>query len=124
MYMKNNNQKLGGWGEDLASDYLLKKGYKILEKNYRNNYGEIDIVAKKKKIIIFIEVKTRSGRSFGLPEEAVNRTKQGKLIKISEKYILDNRIKGNYQIDVIAIEKDSITKKVNLRHLKNAVRYF
>jgi putative endonuclease len=122
--MKNNNQKLGGWGEDLASDYLLKKGYKILEKNYRNNYGEIDIVAKKKKIIIFIEVKTRSGRSFGLPEEAVNRTKQGKLIKISEKYILDNRIKGNYQIDVIAIEKDSITKKVNLRHLKNAVRYF
>ena len=122
--MKNNNQKLGGWGEDLASDYLLKKGYKILEKNYRNNYGEIDIVAKKKKIIIFIEVKTRSGRSFGLPEDAVNRTKQGKLIKISEKYILDNRIKGNYQIDVIAIEKDSITKKVNLRHLKNAVRYF
>ena len=122
--MKNNNQKLGSWGEDLASDYLLKNGYKILEKNYRNNYGEIDIIAKKKRVVVFIEVKTRSGRSFGLPEEAVNKTKQVRLIKISEKYILDNKIKENYQIDVIAIEKDNIKGKINLRHLKNAVNYF
>jgi putative endonuclease len=122
--MKNNNQKLGSWGEDLASDYLLKNGYKILEKNYRNNYGEIDIIAKKKRVVVFIEVKTRSGRSFGLPEEAVNKTKQVRLIKISEKYVLDNKIKGNYQIDVIAIEKDTATEGIDLRHIENAVNYF
>jgi putative endonuclease len=122
--MKNNNQKLGSWGEDLATDYLLKNRYKIIEKNYRNSYGEMDIVCKKNGVVIFIEVKTRSGRSFGLPEEAVNKTKQVRLIKISEKYILDNKIKENYQIDVIAIEKDNIKGKINLRHLKNAVNYF
>lgn len=122
--MPNKNQKLGSWGEDLAIEYLLKNKYKILEKNYKNNYGEIDIVAKKKKIIVFIEVKTRSTRSFGLPEEAVNKIKQGKLIKASEKYILDNKLKNNYQIDVIAIERNNVTDKIDLRHLKSAVKYF
>ena len=122
--MKNNNQKLGQWGEELACDYLSKNGYKILKKNYKNNYGEIDIIAKKKGTIIFIEVKTRSGRSFGLPEEAVNGIKQEKLIRVSEKYILDNKVKGNYQIDVIAIEKDSVTSKIDLRHIRNSVNYF
>jgi putative endonuclease len=122
--MVNKNQQLGVWGEELAEEYLMKNGYKILEKNYKNNYGEIDIITKRKGVIVFIEVKTRSSRSFGLPEEAVNKNKAEKLIKASEKYILDNKIKINYQIDVIAIEKDSISEKIDLRHLKNAVRYF
>lgn len=122
--MQNKNQKLGKWGEELAREYLVKNSYTILESNYKNRYGEIDIIAKLKSKIIFIEVKTRTGRIFGLPEEAVNGKKQEKIIKTSEKYMLSNRLKDEYQIDVIAIEKDNGTEKICLRHLKNAIRYF
>ncbi len=122
--MLNDNQKLGKWGEELAEEYLIKNKYKILENNYKNYYGEIDIIAKLKSKIVFIEVKTRTGRAFGLPEDSVNSEKQKKIIRTSEKYILEKKLNNNYRIDVIAIEKDYGTRKIYLRHLKNAVKYF
>ena len=122
--MLNKNQRFGNWGEEIAKNYLIKSGYKILETNYKNYFGEIDIVAKLKSKIIFIEVKTRSSRRFGAPEESVNSAKQKKLIKASEKYILANRLNNEYQIDVITVEKDYNTDKAKLKHFKNAVRYF
>ena len=121
--MLNKNQKLGEWGEEIVKKYLIKKGYKILNSNYKNYFGEIDIIAKLKSKIIFIEVKTRTNRKFGLPEEAVNFIKQKKLIRTAEKYIIDNRIKDEYQIDVAAVEMRD-NEKIKLRHFKNAVRYF
>lgn len=121
--MLNRNQKLGEWGEDIVKKYFIKNGYRILNSNYKNYFGEIDIIAKLKSKIIFIEVKTRTNRKFGLPEEAVNFIKQKKLIKTAEKYILDNRLKNEYQIDVVAVEKRD-GEKIKLRHFKNAVRYF
>ena len=122
--MLNKNQQFGRRGEEAAKKYLIKNGYKILETNYKNYFGEIDIVAKLKSKIIFIEVKTRSSRRFGAPEESVNSAKQKKLIKASEKYILANRLNNEYQIDVITVEKDYNTDKAKLKHFKNAVRYF
>ncbi|MBT4277605.1 YraN family protein [Candidatus Falkowbacteria bacterium] len=122
--MLNESQRFGNWGEDVVCKYLLDNGYKILERNYKNYYGEIDIIVKLKSKIIFIEVKTRSSRKFGLPEESVNQKKQQKILRASEKYILDNKIKKECRIDVVTIEKDYSTRKINLRHFKNAIRYF
>ena len=74
------NQYLGKFGESEAEHYLKKKRYKILEKNYRGRLGEIDIIAEKKKEIIFVEVKTRKSDKFGKPYEAVDFRKQRKII--------------------------------------------
>ncbi|MEA2088550.1 MAG: YraN family protein [Patescibacteria group bacterium] len=122
--MLNKNQRFGNWGEETAKKYLVKNGYKILETNYKNYFGEIDIVAKLKYKVIFIEVKTRSSRRFGAPEESVNFAKQKKLIKASEKYILENKLSNEYQIDVITVEKEYGADKAKLKHFKNAVKYF
>jgi len=88
--MSTPRQSLGRWGEALAADYLLKHGYSIIDRNARTPYGEIDLVARQmegglveisgeKWVTVFVEVKTRSSRSFGLPEESVNarRRKRG-----------------------------------------------
>ncbi|NCF75007.1 MAG: YraN family protein [Xanthomonadaceae bacterium] len=122
--MLNKNQRFGNWGERIVRKYLVRNGYKILETNYKNYFGEIDIIAKLKSKIIFIEVKTRSNRRFGLPEESVNFIKQKKLIKASEKYILVNRLNNEYQIDVITVEKEEGADSAKLKHFKNAVKYF
>ena len=122
--MLNKNQRFGNWGEEIAKKYLIENKYKILETNYKNYFGEIDIIAELKSKIIFIEVKTRSNRRFGLPEESVNSAKQKKLMKASEKYILANRLNNEYQIDVITVEKKDNANSAKLRHFKNAVKYF
>ncbi len=124
--MLNNRQTLGKQGEEIAENYLKKNKYKILEKNYKNRYGEIDIIAQKNKKIIFIEVKTRYNLKFGPPEESVNITKQIKIIRSAEKYILSNKLKKDYRIDVIAIKikKDKFYQKIQLKHLKSAIKYF
>ena len=70
------NQKLGKLGEDIISNYIQKQGYKILERNFECSQGEIDIIAKNKNELVFIEVKTRSNTNFGTPSEAVDYKKQ------------------------------------------------
>ncbi len=120
----NQKQYLGRWGEEKAAQYLKEKGWQIRERNYKNYFGEIDIIAQKKKKIVFVEVKTREGKKNEQPEEAVNLQKRKKLLAAAEKYILDNKIKGECRIDVIAIIKEKETGKVYLTHFQNAVRYF
>ncbi len=78
---------LGQRGEILGWKYLQDQGYEILEKNYRCKTGEIDVVARKNGRILFIEIKTRSGESFGTPEEAVDLRKQGRLVRAAEEYL-------------------------------------
>ena len=73
----------GKRSEIIASDYLKKKGYKILETNYKNDVGEIDIIAKDGETIVFTEVKTRMDDAFGAPSEAVNQKKREKYYKVS-----------------------------------------
>ena len=75
---KSNNRLVGKVSEEKAVKFLKKKGYKILEQNYVNNIGEIDIIAKHKGIYVFVEVKYRESDYFGLPREAVNEYKQRK----------------------------------------------
>lgn len=79
--------RLGDVGEEIATQYLLAKGYTILTRNYRTRLGEIDIIAMSKKTIVFVEVKTRSSVSFGYPAEFVTRPKQYKLLKAALYYL-------------------------------------
>ncbi len=94
-------------GEDLAARALKKAGYKVLARNYRNRLGEIDIVAKERDVIVFVEVKTRTGKRFGLAKEAVNYKKQKKLIRLAQAYLKQHRLFGKKaRFDVVAIQLD------------------
>ncbi len=121
--MLNNNQKLGAYGESLAEQYLEQKGYKILEKNFRSKFGEIDLIARHLNVLVFIEVKTRVNRSYGLPEEAIHKKKQLSLLKTSKYYLLKNNLKDVIcRIDAVACEfMDDDLTRFTLRHFENII---
>lgn len=100
----------GKYGEEIASSFLRKKGYRILETNFHSRYGEIDIVAIKDSCLVYVEVKTRWSQSFGLPEEAIQQRKINS-IKTTASYYRQLRqgLPEEERIDVVAIEmkKDS-----------------
>lgn len=101
--------KLGNLGEDIAARYMKKKGYKIIERGYKCKLGEIDIIARKGKKLIFAEVKYRSSNSFGGPVSAVGITKQKRLVGASIFYLKKRKIKPDeISFDVIAIIGDDV----------------
>lgn len=83
-----NKRKIGDYYEELAVKYLVKAGYEILEKNYRNRYGEIDIIAREKEYICFCEVKFRTDVSYGAAAEAVDYYKQRKIVNVAKYYMM------------------------------------
>ncbi|GCE27981.1 UPF0102 protein [Dictyobacter alpinus] len=98
-------QGLGRTGERLAAAQLVQSGYSILEHNFRCRYGEIDLVAEHDADLVFIEVKTRRGVSHGLPEEAVNRRKQQKIIQVGQYYLLQHDYSMRaWRVDVVAVQ--------------------
>ena len=99
----NHNQEIGKWGEQVAAEYLAKKGYTILETNTRTPFGEIDIVACVEDVIIFVEVKARTSHSFGLPEEALTRRKLTHMRACASYYAAKNEI-DTWQCDAISVE--------------------
>ena len=103
----------GKKSEIIASQFLEKKGYKILEINHKNKVGEIDIIAQDKDYLVFVEVKARMTRSFGEPLEAVDYRKQQKIRQVAELYlIMKRKMNANCRFDVISIlgnEKPEIT---------------
>jgi len=107
----------GKFGESLAENYLKKNGYKIIEKNFRTKYGEIDIIAEKGNFIIFVEVKYRKNPEFGKAEEAINPVKIGKIQKTAEFYLNNFYNKRKIpRIDIIAINS---FEKLEIKHYKN-----
>lgn len=101
---KNHKIFWGRSGEALAISYLKKKGYKILEKNYRTRFGEIDVIASKEDVLVFIEVKTRNTDVFGAPEESVTVEKQERIKKASLCYLKKFKTIPSVRFDVISIE--------------------
>lgn len=87
-----NSKIFGSIGENIVAKYLEDKGYEILEQNYYNKIGEIDIIAKQKDIIIFIEVKRRTSAKFGLPREAVTHSKQNKIRLVALAYLKSKKL--------------------------------
>ena len=104
-------QGLGRTGERLAAEALMSKGYRILERNFRCRQGEIDLVAEDEQDIIFVEVKTRRGVSFGLPEDAVTIRKRRKLVEVASNYLdLHTCSDRSWRIDVVAVQFSSSGK--------------
>lgn len=120
-----NNKKIGLKGEEIAIQFLIDKKYSILDKNYRfSRFGEIDIIARDKEYLCFIEVKTRSSRTFGYPSEAVTYKKQQNIIRLAKTYIKKNNFnKENIRFDVIDImisKKNNCVKVESVNLIKNA----
>jgi len=94
----------GKIGEQLATDYLKKNGFLIIERNYRQKCGEIDIIARDKKTLVFIEVKTRKSNKFGSPFEAVTTRKQQQIARTAQNYLFRNKLfNKSARFDVIGI---------------------
>jgi putative endonuclease len=99
----NARAALGKEGEELALQYLLKKGYTLLERNWRFHHKEVDIIATDGHDLVFVEVKTRSSEWFGTPEEAVDEKKQRYLMTAAEAYIRWRNNDTNIRFDVVSI---------------------
>lgn len=117
--MSKEHIYLGQSGEEVAIDLLKKSGYKILVKNYRTKLGEIDIVARDKDTTCFVEVKTRQTEKFGLPQEAIFRSKQKKISKVAIKFLKDNNLLDKKaRFDVVSVMYKEGIPKIDL--IKNA----
>lgn len=114
--MKELNRAEGFRGEEKAREFILQKGYSLIMSNYRNKAGEIDIIARDKKTIVFIEVKARGTLAFGRPSEAVDYRKQQKIRRVAEWFLIERKIydKVPVRFDVIEI----LGEKMN--HIENA----
>jgi len=117
-----NRQELGKLGEKLAKKFLKKRGYHIRETNFRCRRGEIDIVARKKNYLVFVEVRTKSNLDFGTPEESITQSKKEKLITSALTYINTHKnLPSLWRIDVVAIEVDDKGKTKRIDLIENAV---
>ena len=117
MYLKH---EMGKIGEDLATKYLEDVGYTIIERNFMSRQGEIDIIAKDKKELVFIEVKTRTNDMYGKPIEAVNMQKQKHLLNTIKYYLYSKHLENEFvRIDVIEVYFNNDTYKIN--HIKQIV---
>ena len=105
----DNKATIGKQGEDKAVEYLKQKGYEIMELNYRYKRSEIDIIAQKENLLIFVEVKTKSYNTFGNPEDAVDQKKSDKIMEGADYYIEANDWHNNIRFDIIAIHKQGNT---------------
>lgn len=114
-----NNLAIGNYGENLACSYLKKEGYKIVERNFRIRGGEIDIIALDGKTLVYVEVKTRTSRKFGLPEESVNYYKIKFLERAAKFYRLQRKnLPDLERIDVVSIDLSG--SKPIIKLIKNA----
>ncbi len=115
--MKNREE--GRLGEDIAVEYLKKNGYRILERNYIYEHGEIDVIAGQNDTLVFVEVKARRTKGFGEPEDAITPKKQEQIRKTAEGYLFEHDIDDtDCRFDVIAIQYEKNQPK--LRHIEDA----
>ncbi|HEY4718897.1 MAG TPA: YraN family protein [Anaerolineales bacterium] len=104
--MPNQKQVLGSWGEQRAADYLQKRGYELLGRNVRSEYGEIDLLARQGEVLVFVEVKARSTTRFGQPEEAITARKQQHLLDCALDYLQTHpELDGDWRVDVISVRR-------------------
>jgi len=120
--VKAGRNAIGKLGEELAAGFLRQKGFTIVETNYRCSEGEIDIVARHKDMLIFTEVRTKTSRLFGSPEESITRTKKRRMITTAQHYLQSNcKQPPQWRIDFIAVELDRNHKPRRIELFENAV---
>ncbi len=116
------HNELGKKGEQLAIDFLIKKGYTIMKRNYRFQKAEVDIIAQLKDILAIVEVKTRSTTDFGNPQDFVKPKQIQRLVKAVDEYVIVNKLDVEVRFDIIAIVKDGNSFKIE--HLEDAFYHF
>lgn len=117
---KRNNLPLGKLGENIASHYLQKQGYKIIKANFQKGYSQIDLVALDKSCLVFVEVKTRRSMTYGSGEESVGYFKIRQIIKSSQYYLLTHpQFDQEIRIDVISILLSEDRQVRDIKHFKN-----
>lgn len=117
---EKNKKDIGKEGENIAAKYLAEKGFEIIKRNYQYGHGEIDIVAKDKEFLVFIEVKTRLNLEYGEPEYAINTKKIKQIKKMAELYLFDKEIEeANCRFDVVAILLNDVSNP-QITHYENA----
>jgi len=110
---------LGKEGERLAEQYLKKKGYKLVERNYRCAAGELDLIVLDRRVVVFVEVKTRTGHGFGSPLEAVAYHKQQKMIQAAQFFLSEKRLhQRDARFDVVGVSWAG--REPVLEHIENA----
>jgi len=116
------HNELGKKGEQLAVNFLVKNGYEIIERNYRFDKAEVDIIARKEETLAIIEVKTRSSIDFGDPQDFVKPRQIQRLVKAVDEYVTVNGLKVEVRFDIIAIVKNA--NYYDIEHLENAFYHF
>lgn len=119
--MGDSRKKLGQWGETLAAQHLEAEGYEVLERNWRCRKGEIDLVVRTGRELVFVEVKTRRGRKMGTPEEGITRRKADNLLLLAQLYLAEKELEADWRIDLVAVELDKTGKLLRCDHIPNAV---
>ena len=114
---EHNDQ--GRLAEELAAQWLIEKGYELLEKNYRHGYAEIDLILTHKKLLVFVEVKFRSGTGFGFTEEFVDYTKRKLIIKAADQYIYEKNWNSDIRFDIVGVYRNK-TGAINFKHFEDA----
>jgi len=113
------NKKIGQIGEELAANFLIEKGYEILEKNWRYSNAEIDIIAKDRDILVFIEVKTRSSDYYGAPEEFVSARQSELIFKAAQSYTEQIAYDWAIRFDIISLLKDNTRMAFSIKHIED-----
>ncbi|PIU68311.1 YraN family protein [candidate division WWE3 bacterium CG06_land_8_20_14_3_00_42_16] len=117
-----NRKVLGALGEEKAKHYFQKKGYTVVSQNYQLHHGEIDLIVRAKKQLIFVEVKTRVSGQFGLPEESITYKKAKSLMRSVKYYLSRGNFEGfSWQIDLVAINLDEQGKAERFEHFENII---
>lgn len=117
------HNELGKLGEELAAQFLLRKGYTIVERNFVYDKAEIDIIAQEEEgVIVVVEVKTRNSAAFGDPQEFVSKSKIKLLVKAANEYVVANQLDVEVRFDIIAVLKNK--KQENIEHFINAFYHF
>lgn len=115
--------RLGRWGEDVAAQHLVGRGYTIVARNWRCSLGEIDIVAQNAERLALVEVKTRRGDAAGSPEEAISPHKAARLLALAQHYLAAHDLSDETAVgvDLVAIELDAAGRLLRCEHLEDAV---
>jgi len=120
--MTTYRQRVGRMGEALARTHLEAIGYSILHENYRGKFGEIDLVARKDGVLVFVEVRTRTARGFGIPEESITQAKSDRMVALALEYVESHPAEGSeWRIDVVAIELGRTGAPSRVEVIENAV---
>lgn len=121
--MKQLNRALGTKGEEIAAKFLIRKGFKVLERNYHTRFGEIDLICARNDNLVFVEVKLKQGEDFGTPEEMIDRQKLSRVEKMANYYLVDNpkisQKYPSYSIDAVCIVTGENGEVGRINHYEN-----